>query len=49
MDRWTDGGDCNIPDTFLKKCGDNQQITTVAASKEIVKPECETLLFITYK
>ena len=22
-DGQTDGGDCNIPDAFLKKCGDN--------------------------
>ena len=22
-DRWKDGSDCNIPDAFLKKCGDN--------------------------
>ena len=29
-DRRTDGGDCNIPDAFLKKCGDNQRICTSA-------------------
>ena len=23
-DRQTDGGDCNIPDAFLKKRGDNE-------------------------
>ena len=25
-DSVTDGGDCNIPDTFLKKRGDNKRI-----------------------
>ena len=25
-DRRTDGGDCNIPDAFLKKRGDNKQM-----------------------
>ena len=24
-DGQTDGGDCNIPDAFLKKCGDNNR------------------------
>ena len=24
-DGWTDGGDCNIPDAFLKKRGDNEK------------------------
>ena len=24
-DRWTDGGDYNIPDAFLKKRGDNEE------------------------
>ena len=24
-DRRTDGGDCNIPDAFLKKRGDNKE------------------------
>ena len=26
MDRRTDGGDCNIPDAFLKKRGDNYKL-----------------------
>ena len=25
MDRQTDGGDCNIPNAFLKKCGDKNR------------------------
>ena len=25
-DRRTDGGNCNIPDAFLKKCGDNNSL-----------------------
>ena len=24
-DGWTDRGDCNIPDAYLKKCGDKKQ------------------------
>ena len=27
-DRRTDGGDCNIPNAFLKKCGDKNQYVT---------------------
>ena len=30
MDRQTDGGNCNIPDAFLKKRGDNCDILLVA-------------------
>ena len=29
MDRRTDGGDYNIPDAFLKKCGDNYPVGKV--------------------
>ena len=29
MDGWTDGGDCNIPDAFLKKRGDNNLVLRI--------------------
>ena len=31
-DRRTDGGDCNIPDAFLKKRGDNNTILGISLS-----------------
>ena len=37
-DRWTDGqtdgGDCNIPDAFLKKRGDNETVNDPTTGPE---------------
>ena len=35
-DRRTDGGDCNIPDAFLKKRGDNRQSRVMVLGYEII-------------
>ena len=35
-DRRTDGGDCNIPDAFLKKRGDNNIVLNQTRGKRIV-------------
>ena len=33
-DRWTDEGDCNIPDAFLKKRGDNKYLFDMVTDKQ---------------
>ena len=34
----TDGGDCNIPDAFLKKRGDNNGLSNDVASGSDIRP-----------
>ena len=34
MDGRTDGGDCNIPNAFLKKRGDNYQLLIIIVNRE---------------
>ena len=36
-DGQTDGGDCNIPDAFLKKCWDNYRLMQVKSIAECSK------------
>ena len=48
-DRRTDGGDCNIPDAFLKKRGDNKQILidSLTCCKEV--KTMSMILYIYFK